>query len=245
MTSWSRIPLAALTLLLPAAVPAQNRVANGSFESPGMPFPGITLSAGSTFITGWTVSQCNIDYGGLGWLSADGAYSIDLNGNTVGGNCGIGGIFQDVAGLSVGSRYDLSFAMAGNPGPSLLDKTLLVLWGPVGGPVQTHPFTFVQNGWTVNNMGWTTMSETGLLASATTMRLEFRSTTPLDPAPGSPGSCCAGPTLDNVALVNAVPEPGTETLLSAGLSVLAAATWVRGRVRRTSSAPASRTKDER
>jgi hypothetical protein len=51
------VSVAGLVLLLPAATAGQNRVVNGSFESPGLPFPGVTLPAGSTFITGWVVSQ--------------------------------------------------------------------------------------------------------------------------------------------------------------------------------------------
>jgi hypothetical protein len=124
------VAIVAVLLPIPSVVSGQNIVVNGSFENPRQAVPGSHVAGGQYVHHRLDRLAVQHRLGGLGWLSADAAYSLDLNGNNDEGNCAIGGIRQDVAGLTPGASCDLSFAMAGNPGPSLLDKTLVVLWGP-------------------------------------------------------------------------------------------------------------------
>ncbi len=60
-----------------------NLLTNGSFEL-GPAIPGgssfVTLSGGSTAITGWTVTGSTIDYFGPSWTVSDGIRAIDLDG---------------------------------------------------------------------------------------------------------------------------------------------------------------------
>jgi len=70
---------------------AQNLVLNGSFENPHIsPAPDLTLSAGSSLLTDWTIGGDSIDVvdNTLGrvftWQSEDGSQSLDLSGNNAG-----------------------------------------------------------------------------------------------------------------------------------------------------------------
>ena len=54
---------------------------NGSFETGPTPGGYVTLSAGDTQITGWTVTGDSVDYIGSYWPAADGSRSLDLSGN--------------------------------------------------------------------------------------------------------------------------------------------------------------------
>src|SRR5437867_11795365 len=78
-----------------------NLVTNGSFESasinPGASF--ITLNAGDTAITGWTVIGANIDYIGAYWNASNGTRSLDLDGY------GAAGGVQQTFRTTPGSQY--------------------------------------------------------------------------------------------------------------------------------------------
>jgi choice-of-anchor C domain-containing protein len=101
---------AALTFAVVEASPAQaaSLVQNGSFESGPNPGSYLTLNAGSTAITGWTVTRAAIDYYGTGWVAADGNRSLDLNGTP-----GVGGIAQTFS-TDPGQQYLVTFALAGH-----------------------------------------------------------------------------------------------------------------------------------
>ena len=89
---------------------------NGSFEAASV-IPGggfVTLKEGSTDITGWTVIGTvnyaySIDYIGGYWQAAEGYRSVDLNGTS-----DRGGVQQALATVA-GQRYEVRFAMSGNP----------------------------------------------------------------------------------------------------------------------------------
>jgi len=87
----------ALLLLLSCGVATALPFQNGSFESGGVvPCNTFNIPAGSTLITGWTVSIGNIDWLGApvpacGWQASNGNASLDLVGSGAGG---IGGIQQ-------------------------------------------------------------------------------------------------------------------------------------------------------
>ena len=62
-----------------------NLITNGSFEL-GANDPGLggfaMLGVGSTDLTGWSITQNNIDWDNAFWQAADGTHSLDLNGQS-------------------------------------------------------------------------------------------------------------------------------------------------------------------
>ena len=192
----SLLAMLALAAAAPVALDAQ--IVNGGFESP----VAVASIDGRTSIAGWTASSGNFELiTNAFWEPFAGNQSIDLNGTSV------GTIYQDVATIA-GTSYDLTFALAGNPGTPE-NKTLNVIWGTDA----ARPFTFVQAGATRADMNWELVTIQGLLATGSTTRLVFQSTSP---------SSSSGPALDAVSLVrvSAVPEPGTWALLATGLVAL-------------------------
>jgi choice-of-anchor C domain-containing protein len=199
--------LAAVLMCLPfmwSAAAQANLLTNGSFESgmdPGGSF--ITLSAGSTDITGWTVTAGSIDYIGGYWTAADGNRSLDMNG------LGQGSI-QQTFPTTLGQAYRVTFALAGNFDGGPNPKTLTV-----SAAGQTQNFTFSEPaGWSHSNMGW--VQETfGFTANSGLTTLTFTGDPTLNP--GWWGNVTPfGPTLDNVT-ANAVPVPPGVLLLGSGL----------------------------
>jgi hypothetical protein len=199
------LPAAALTT---TATAQPNLLTNGGFEFPVIPTsdPDHLL----TFLTGENVGGWAVAAGDVEILDADriqpaeGFQSLDLNGGAI----GPGTIYQDVATI-VGGVYDLAFALSGNPFPPN-NKTLNVLWGPSGSPSSVvGSFTFVHSPTQGPlNMEWEPRTRPGLIATHTTMRLTFQSTTPFQ--------ANAGPFLDDISLT-AVPEPSTVVLVATGL----------------------------
>lgn len=188
---------AAFALSLFSAAASAQPFQNGSFEvGGGVPCNTFNVPAGSTLITGWTVSVGNIDWLGAppscGWQASNGIASLDLVGSGAGGIGGIQQTFDTVPGQT----YVVSFDLAGNSGAPPLIKPLAVT---VNGTTRT--FTFDTTGRTGTNMGWTAHSFefTATGASAT---LNFVS----DVSPAG-GTLNAGAALDNVR-VQAVTDGG-------------------------------------
>jgi choice-of-anchor C domain-containing protein len=162
---------------------------NGSFETGGVtPCNTFNVPAGSTLITGWTVSVGNVDWLGApvpacGWQASNGGASLDLVGSGAGGIGGVQQTFDTIPGRT----YVVLFDLAGNSGAPPTIKPLAVTVNGV-----TTNFTFDTTGTSGTNMGWVTRSVqfTATGASAT---LNFVS----DVSP-SGGTLNAGAALDNV-----------------------------------------------
>lgn len=176
-------------------------ITNGSFElgsaDPGGSF--VTLGAGDTSITGWTVGDEGIDLIGGYWQPEDGNRSVDLAGN------GPGSITQQLVNLVVGQHYTVNFWLAGNPDGGGAVKVAAVS----AGGTQFQNFSFVQGANTRSNMGWQ-QEHFGFTADNTVMNLAFAATQP-NPF---------GPALDNVSI--GVPEPAMWAMMLTGFGGLGA-----------------------
>ena len=200
---------------------------NGSFETGGaVPCNTFNVPAGSTLITGWTVSVGNLDWLGApvpacGWQASNGGASLDLVGSGAGG---IGGITQTFDTIP-GQTYSVLFDLAGNFGAAPVIKPLAVT---VNGA--TTNFTFDTTGRSGTNMGWVTRS-VQFTATGTSTTLTFVSDVG--------GGLNAGAALDNVRVVPLADGVATAAVpldwAHVGamlLLLLAAATMLRSRVRR-------------
>ena len=155
-------------------------ILNGSFELGTEP-AGV-LNGGSTAMTGWTVSQGNVDWTPSSyWQSSDGSLSVDLQGVAA-----TGGVRQTV-NLQSGRRYRLTLAMAGNPDGAPTVKHMRVRAGGVLSP----EFAFSTTGRTRSSMGWEDRTFT-FDADSSAVEIELLSTDPV----GSWGAV-----VDNVRLV--------------------------------------------
>ncbi|MDB9404019.1 MULTISPECIES: choice-of-anchor C family PEP-CTERM protein [Microcystis] len=190
-----------MSALIVTPVQAANLIQNGSFETatvnPGASFIG--LGAGSTAITGWTVSQGSIDYIGTLWQASNGSRSLDLSGENAGG-------IQQTFNTTVGKTYRVTFDLAGNTFTSPTIKDMRV---SAGG--SSADFSFDTTGKSNSNMGWLSKSW-DFTANSTTTTLEFISLT----------NSFAGPALDNVSVIAlsppSIPEPSSVLgLLSLGV----------------------------
>jgi choice-of-anchor C domain-containing protein len=160
-------------------------VTNGGFEDgpePDPAGPGFTpMVAGSTAISGWTVTRGSVDYIGAYWQHADGRRSVDLNGNEP------GAIAQTLR-TRPGRTYRVTFRLAGNCfGGGTGVRTVVV----TAGPARTE-FTFDTTWRTYGDMGWATKTWQFTAAAAETT-LGFASATT------DPPSC--GPALDGVSVM--------------------------------------------
>jgi choice-of-anchor C domain-containing protein len=189
--------LALLLVALPATAAQATIVINGSFEQgPASVGNFRTYGAGSTAITGWTVTGGSVDLIGSYWNSSDGARSLDMSGNSP------GTIVQTLATVA-GQRYRLSFDVSSNWDNRSL-KTMKVFFGSatplnIVSPPVSRPMT------------WVTHSQIFTADSAAT-QLKFQSTF------GGPW----GVALDNVAVNAVVPEPASWAMLIAGFGLVGA-----------------------
>jgi choice-of-anchor C domain-containing protein len=200
----------AAALALPPAASAASLIVNGSFEQQtGTPFTGtfVTLPAGSTQVTGWTIEWGSIDYINAYWQPADGSYSVDLFGNAQ------ARISQTFA-TTVGQQYQVSFQYSVNP-DNYTANTRGVIYAAVdgvgAGPVGNFAYTAGPN--SRASMNWQSASFTfTATGAATTLRFSAYDVQ-------NPGQCCWGAALDNVA-VAAVPEPHEWAMMLAGLGMV-------------------------
>jgi choice-of-anchor C domain-containing protein len=89
-------------------VQANASLINGSFESPGVSISTL-VTAGSTFLTGWAVTQGSIEIlPSQNWQASDGQFSLDLSGLEAGT---IAQTLDTIAGRS----YLVTFDLGGNP----------------------------------------------------------------------------------------------------------------------------------
>jgi choice-of-anchor C domain-containing protein len=188
--------IAGAALLLGAQSAYAVSITNGSFELGTDPGVFTPLAAGdNTSITGWTVGGAGgVDYIGTYWQASEGNRSLDLSGG------GIGGVSQQLTGLSIGQEYTVSFDLAGNSEGLPVEKHMTVLTNGGG-----ELFTFDTTGKSVGNMGWTTFTYV-FIASAATDTLAFL----------SGDNTSFGPALDNVTIA-ATPIPGAILLFGSAL----------------------------
>ncbi len=199
--------LGAYAVAAPAAT-GSNLVVNGSFEF-GLD-PGVVLelnAVDSNTIAGWTVTSGSVDYYGTGWAAGDGSRSLDMSGISV------GIISQTVSGFLVGSTYQLSFLMAGNPGEIPPLSAVKRLRASVGAASQEFSFSALGRG--PSDMGWK-LQTFNFTATAPALTLSFASLTDgtggaaLDRVSIAPTTNApAWPPLDNL-VVNGGFEVGTD-----------------------------------
>jgi hypothetical protein len=192
---------AALCAMAAVTVSTNASIVNGSFESPGTGY--VLLTAGAT-VGGWTCVGDSVEYvhatpavalPGLEVSAFEGEYWIDLGG--VGGSSGI---YQDVAGLSAGQWYRVSFAQAGNVWGDDVEFTLQVSWNGT----QVGSFSSVHGGGDGAAMNWQQRS-VDVLATGGVNRLQFFS--PIV-------TSARGAAIDAVS-ISLVPAPGAAALLGA------------------------------
>lgn len=182
--------LTCVILLAFAATASGAGFQNGSFAQGSVPNTCnvFDLPAGSTVITGWTVSVGTIDWETsppCGWLASKrgrvAQNSIDL----VGKFC-VGGI-QQTFDTTPGASYSLVFYLAGNYGAPPVIKPLAVTVNGV-----TTNFVFDTTGKSGFNMGWV-KKNIAFVASGSTSTVNFVSDVT---ASGSP--CNAGAVIAHV-----------------------------------------------
>ncbi len=177
-----------------------NLLLNGDFEQP----PGIegfVVFQGAS-LPYWVVESGSVEIDGYGWEKANGAQSLDLNGDAP------GALYQDVP-TTPGQTYRLRYAMSGHPFCGPLVMTLEVRWG---GEIVATP-AFDRTGKTPEDMGWR-YDEHLLTASGTSSRLRFASLTE--------ASC--GPLLDDLSLAPEATLPAPPATPSATPTSTATAT---------------------
>ena len=174
-----RLTSIGFAIALMTGLPAEaNLLTNGSFETGPNPGSFTNFAAGSTAITGWTVSTPgNIDYIGSLWVAANGSRSLDLEGSA--GTCVVptncpGGIEQSFA-TTAGAQYTATFDLAGNPDFTPLIKTVMV-----SAAGQSQNFSFDITGKSFGNMGWVLRSWTFTAAGPSTTLKFYTADSPSD-----------------------------------------------------------------
>lgn len=178
----------------------------GSFELPGHAHAQyVTLSSGSTAMTGWTVDPTTIDWVKVSvWNASQGDYSLDLNGSP----SGIGGV-STIIPTTEGTTYRITFDIAAYtaPGSGTNPKTMEV---SASGTTTSFSLTTTHHYTTPFALPLTVTWEERTMefvATGPSTTISFKSTVPADQS---------AMLLDNVAVV-AVPEPSAALVAALGL----------------------------
>jgi hypothetical protein len=213
---------------------AASLLVNGGFDVPvqGPPnFAAFNIPAGSTYITGWTVVQGNVDlsntccYGpGPNSLHPSSLQDVDLIGDTRGSGGVKGGLSQSFATIT-GQTYRLAFDYSQNNGTFSPDYAVQVTVADantlntvfsveVSQAHSSQPFGLVP--WQAFSQDFTAISDLTLLKFIDTR-----------------GAFNAGIYLDEVSVeaVNAVPLPAALPLFASGLGGFGLMGWWRKRRR--------------
>ena len=147
---------------------------------------------------GWTVTQGNVDLVRTEWTSFAGSQSVDLVGRALGG-------LQQTFTTTPGSMYRLSFEYANNwfNGGGTASVELIGQ-----GSIFTDTVSHFNS--TNSNMNWVNYG-TNFIANSNSTTLRFTALT---------SSGDGGVVIDNVSVVQPVPEPSSFVLL--GIAILAA-----------------------
>jgi hypothetical protein len=199
--------LALCASLVTATAAHANLLSNGSFELGGFVNQGndtMSLAAGSTVITGWTVVNDTTAWIGatnpFGLTASDGSFFLDLTNYQTGAP--FAGMSQVIA-TTPGAVYALSFDLGGSNFWGRPDSITASAAGHSA--TFTTPLTGSNNDWQHETMQFTATS------TSTTVLLQ-----------GVAGSRYIG--LDNVSVdfvsAPAVPEAGTWALMLVGLGAL-------------------------
>ena len=189
----------ALAMLLFVGVRTAHAVGtNGSFEDGTAPGVFLTLTAGDTDITDWTIDSGGVDYIGTYWTAADGDRSLDLNSV-------VAGTVSQAFATVVGATYDISFALSGNPagGPAL--KAVRV--SATGATPQDYTYDTAVEANSLVDMKWATHAYSFVASDATTT-LSFASLI----------GGAYGPALDNVVITETLPPPPPSGCSSSSIS---------------------------
>ena len=216
------LPIIAAGVLAVSATSAQavqsvNLIKNGSFETvnPALSFnnAGVIQVTGvnTTALTSWSVATNNQYKINRTYDAFDGDNSVDLSGTN-------GIIFQNVTGLTVGTKYKITFQLSGNPSATVDPRLRLTLTNPTAS--QDFVFDTPVNQ-SAGNMGWTRVSY-NFVAGAPTTRVTFSNTLPA-------AARARGAVIDDVFLTVAVPEPATWAMLLIGFGMVGFAARRRNR----------------
>jgi choice-of-anchor C domain-containing protein len=176
------IAVLASLVLAGSALAAFAGAANGSFETgTGEPGSYVQLGAGSTAITGWSITTGSIDWVGTYWPAAAGTKSVDMNGAAP-------GAISQVLATTIGKTYVVTFALSANPAGPVAAYVLTV--GATGATPQPYTFDRAVNANTLSNMMWQAKQYSFEATSATTT-LSFVS---------GVATGAYGPALDNVVV---------------------------------------------
>jgi choice-of-anchor C domain-containing protein len=120
-------------------------VVNGSFESPSVGGPALSVPAGSTAMTPWTViGDSGIDLVNTFWNSAEGVQSISLNWISP------STLTQTIL-TELDRPYRVRFALSAETVPGgPAQRDLRITWNG-----NQHPYSVDATGKTPTNMGWT------------------------------------------------------------------------------------------
>jgi len=196
----------AVTLAVAAVAGAHaNLVNNGSFELGTNPGSFTTVATGGSNITGWNVTSGSVDYIGTYWQAAEGSRSVDMSGNS------LGRLSQSFATIP-GFLYEVSFAYSANPDSpngGLRKTDVAILETDTSNLLASSQVTWdvPTEGNTKTNMMWKS-------ASFTFTAVDTQSTIQFD----SLATNSFGIAVDDVKVIETVPEPATLAGLGAALA---------------------------